>query len=264
MKKRIISAIIALIIVVPLIIMGGVAFNIGVYIIAMLALKEFFDVRKKQMPIFIQLIAYIFMTLLILLNTNSNTANFIIDYRILIALFMTLLIPTVLYHDKEKYNANDAFYLIGGILFLGISMSLFITVRNISLNIFIFLLLISMINDIFAYTSGTLIGKHKLLTDISPKKTWEGMIIGTLMSVFISALFYHTIIDPIFSKEKLLIICTFLSILGVFGDLIFSAIKRYYDKKDFGNIMPGHGGILDRLDSLIFVILGYMFFITMF
>ena len=55
----------------------------------------------------------------------------------------------------------------------------------------------------------------------------------------------------------------FLSILGQYGDLVFSAIKRYYGKKDFSNIMPGHGGILDRFDSIIFVILGFMFFITL-
>ena len=60
----------------------------------------------------------------------------------------------------------------------------------------------------------------------------------------------------------IILMTMFLSILGQFGDLFFSAIKRYYGKKDFSNIMPGHGGILDRLDSIIFVILGFMFFIT--
>ena len=68
------------------------------------------------------------------------------------------------------------------------------------------------------------------------------------------------------SKTSLIIVILmslFLSILGQYGDLVFSAIKRYYGKKDFSNIMPGHGGILDRFDSIIFVILGFMFFITL-
>ena len=81
------------------------------------------------------------------------------------------------------------------------------------------------------------------------------------MGVFIGAMFHHTVIDPTFSKIEILAICTFLSLLGQYGDLVFSAIKRYFGKKDFSNLMPGHGGILDRLDSIIFVLLGFMFFI---
>ena len=264
MKKRVISALIALAIIIPLIIDGGLIFNLGVYIISILALKEFLDIKatKKQMPIFIQLIAYIFITILIAFNSKDILNVFTLDYRILSALFMTFLIPTVFYHERSKYSINDAFYLIGGLLFLGISMSLLILVRSISLNLLVFLLLIPMITDIFAYITGMLIGKHKLLKEISPKKTIEGMIGGTLMSVFVSAMFYHTMIDPLFSKIQLLAICTFLSILGQYGDLVFSAIKRYFGKKDFSHLLPGHGGILDRLDSIIFVLLGFMFFMT--
>ncbi len=264
MKKRIISAIIALAIVIPLIAVGGVAFNIGVYIISLVALKELLDTKasKKQIPIFIQLIAYIFMTIILISNSKDISNVFTLDYRILAALFMAFLIPTVFYHERSKYSINDAFFLIGSLLFLGISMSLLILVRSINLNLLIFLLLIPMATDIFAYVTGMLIGKHKLLEEISPKKTIEGMVGGTLMGVFIGAMFHHTVIDPTFSKIEILLICTFLSLLGQYGDLVFSAIKRYFGKKDFSNLMPGHGGILDRLDSIIFVLLGFMFFIN--
>ena len=264
MKKRIISAIIALAIVIPLIVVGGVAFNIGVYIISLVALKELLDTKasKKQIPIFIQLIAYIFMTIILIPNSKDISNVFTLDYRILAALFMAFLIPTVFYHERSKYSINDAFFLIGSLLFLGISMSLLILVRSINLNLLIFLLLIPMATDIFAYVTGMLIGKHKLLEEISPKKTIEGMVGGTLMGVFIGAMFHHSVIDPTFSKIEILLICTFLSLLGQYGDLVFSAIKRYFGKKDFSNLMPGHGGILDRLDSIIFVLLGFMFFIN--
>ena len=264
MKKRIISAIIALAIVIPLIVVGGVAFNIGVYIISLVALKELLDTKasKKQIPIFIQLIAYIFMTIILISNSKDISNVFTLDYRILAALFMAFLIPTVFYHERSKYSINDAFFLIGSLLFLGISMSLLILVRSLNLNLLIFLLLIPMATDIFAYVTGMLIGKHKLLEEISPKKTIEGMVGGTLMGVFIGAMFHHTVIDPTFSKIEILLICTFLSLLGQYGDLVFSAIKRYFSKKDFSNLMPGHGGILDRLDSIIFVLLGFMFFIN--
>ena len=264
MKTRIISAIGALAIIIPLIAIGGTAFNIGVYIISLIALKEFLDTKssKKQLPIFIQLIAYIFITVILIANSKDISNVFTLDYRILSALFMTFLIPTVFYHERSKYSINDAFFLIGALLFLGVSMSLLILVRSIDINLLIFLLLIPMATDIFAYLTGMLIGKHKLLEEISPKKTVEGMIGGTIMGVFISAMFHHTVIDPMFPKIEILAICTFLSLLGQYGDLVFSAIKRYFGKKDFSNLIPGHGGILDRLDSIIFVLLGFMFFIT--
>ena len=264
MKTRIISAVIALAIIIPLILNGGAIFNLGVYVISILALKEFLDIKstKKQIPIFIQLIAYIFITILIAFNSKDLSNVFTLDYRILAALFMAFLIPTVFYHERSKYSINDAFYLIGGLLFLGISMSLLILVRSLDLNLLIFLLLIPMVTDIFAYITGMLIGKNKLLEEISPKKTVEGMVGGTIMGVFISAMFYHTVIDPTFSKVELVAICTFLSLLGQYGDLVFSAIKRYFGKKDFSNLIPGHGGILDRLDSIVFVLLGFMYFIT--
>ena len=119
MKTRLISAIIALAIIIPLILNGGAIFNLGVYVISILALKEFLDIKstKKQIPIFIQLIAYIFITILIAFNSKDLSNVFTLDYRILAALFMAFLIPTVFYHERSKYSINDAFYLIGGLLF---------------------------------------------------------------------------------------------------------------------------------------------------
>ncbi len=264
MTKRIVSAIVALAIFVPIIIYGGIVFNIAVYLISMLGLKEFIDAKnaKKPVPFFINVIAYIFMTLIVLVDVNALSTMYSLDYRVLAALFIAFLLPAVLYHDAKKYNVTDAFYMIGGVLFLGISMALLIMVRNIDLNLFVFLFTITITTDIFAYVSGMLIGKHKLLTEISPNKTWEGLIIGTIMGVFVSSTFYYTCIDPSASLIGVVSFCAFLSLLGQFGDLIFSAIKRYFGIKDFSNIMPGHGGVLDRLDSIIFVLLGFTFFIT--
>ena len=82
---------------------------------------------------------------------------------------------------------------------------------------------------------------------------------GTVLPVYL----YVTIINPEVSFIMITIVTLFLSILGQLGDLVFSAIKRYYNIKDFSNIMPGHGGILDRLDSIIFVMLGYMLFVSL-
>ncbi len=264
MKTRIISAIVALVILIPIILKGGALFNITAYIIGLIALKEFIDIKskKKEVPFLISIIAYILMSLIILVDVSSLSIVYSLDYRVIAALFLSFLLPVVLYHNQKKYSINDAFYMIGGVLFLGISLALLIMLRHLDLKLFIFLFTITITTDIFAYLAGSLIGKHKLLEEISPNKTWEGLIVGTIMGVFVSAMFYHTCINPELSKTLLLIACTFLSLLGQLGDLTFSAIKRYFKEKDFGNIMPGHGGILDRLDSIIFVILGFTFFIN--
>ena len=261
MKKRIISAIIMLMIAIPLIILGKKAFILGIAVIGLMSFYEIIKLNKY--PKIVKILSFISYMIIIFNNYESNflTNNF--DFKLLALAILLTLIPVIKYQPSNEYTTSDAFGLTSFLLLVGLGLNFLLSTRNYSLSYFILLILIPIFTDTFAYFGGMLIGKHKV-TKLSPKKTWEGMIIGTLMSVFIGALFYHTIIDPMFSKEKLLIICTFLSILGVFGDLTFSAIKRYYDKKDFGNIMPGHGGILDRLDSLIFVILGYMFFITMF
>ena len=126
----------------------------------------------------------------------------------------------------------------------------------------IFLFSITIITDTFAYFGGMLIGKNKLLEVISPKKTWEGTIIGSLVGTFVCTVFYLTLIDIEASIFEVTIVVLFLSLIGQFGDLFFSAIKRKYGVKDFSNIMPGHGGVLDRLDSIIFVMLAFTFFLN--
>lgn len=264
MKQRIISAIVALMILVPIIILGGNIFIGAVYIIALLGLKEFMDIKetKKSIPLFIKIMNVIFFTVIILSSLGGNLLTLAIDYRLISGLFLAFLLPTVLYHDRSKYSINDAFYLIGGVFFLALSMVLLINVRNFSLYTLIYLILITTITDTFAYITGLLIGKHKLLESISPKKTWEGTIGGTIFGTFVSTMFYITVINPNINLFLIIGISLFLSLIGQFGDLAFSAIKRYYGKKDFSNIMPGHGGVLDRLDSIIFVLLGFMFFVT--
>lgn len=264
MKKRLPSAIIALALLIPIFLQGGIIYYLAIYILSLIGLYEFLKVKstKKELPAFIDFISYIVMTLLVLGNTSSKEIIYMVDFRVIAGLFLVFLMPTVLYHDKKKYSINDAFYLIGGIFFLGTSFSLLIILRNINLSLIIYLFLITIMTDTYAYITGMLIGKHKLLESISPNKTWEGMIGGTIFGLLISATFYHVVYDPTLSLNIVVLMTLFLSILGQFGDLCFSGIKRYFGVKDFSNVMPGHGGILDRLDSIIFVIIGYMFFIT--
>lgn len=264
MKKRVISAFVMLLICIPIFVIGGTLYNIGISLLSVFALTEFLSIKetKKNLPLFIKMISYAFLLLFIVKGIDNPIKTFTIDFRIIGGLFMSFLVPTILYHDRDKYSINDAFYMIGGVFFLSLPMILLIKVREYNILIMLYLLLVTIMTDTFAYFVGTLIGRTKLLEDISPKKTWEGTIGGTLFGTFIGTMFYITVINSSISLLKVVTITCFLSILGQFGDLVFSAIKRYYGKKDFSNLIPGHGGILDRIDSIIFIIFGFMFFIS--
>ena len=128
--------------------------------------------------------------------------------------------------------------------------------------ILLFLFSITIITDTYAYFIGSLVGRHKLLEVISPNKTWEGSVGGSIVGVMVSSAWYMYKVGNI-SILKIVMITCILSIIGQFGDLIFSKIKRENEIKDFSNIIIGHGGILDRFDSLLFIVLGYLLFFGM-
>ena len=116
--------------------------------------------------------------------------------------------------------------------------------------------------DTFAMLIGCLIGKHKLIPKVSPKKSVEGSIAGSILGTAIASIYYYNVITSNINIIALIIMTLFLSILGQLGDLFFSKMKRENNIKDFSNIMPGHGGILDRFDSMTFVIYGYIIIIN--
>lgn len=265
MKKRIISAVVMVLIFIPIFIIGGTVFNISFYILTLLGLREFMNVREKEkkFPDFIRLISYILISFLYFINTYNNGMNFAIDYRLIAGLSLALLLPVILYHDEKVYNVRDAFYLLGGVFFLGFSMSLFYMYRNFGLSTLIFLFLVTVITDSYAFFTGKLVGKTKLLEEISPNKTWEGTIGGSLAATFVCTVYYLTVINPESNVFVVSLIVLLLSFIGQLGDLFFSAIKRRFKVKDFSNLIPGHGGILDRFDSIIFVMLTFTFFLEL-
>ena len=265
MKQRVISAIVVFLIFIPIFIIGGIVFDIAFYILTLLGLREFMKVREKEKkyPDFIRLIAYLLISLLYFSTVIKGNLEISLDYRVISGLLLTLLTPVILYHNEKVYSVKDAFYLLGGVFFLGFSMSLFHLYRSMGLDLIIYLFLITIITDSYAYFTGRLIGKNKLLEEISPKKTWEGTIGGSLVGTFVCTVYYVTVINPNISIYEITLITFFLTIVGQFGDLLFSAIKRNFKVKDFSNIMPGHGGVLDRLDSIIFVMLTFTFFLKL-
>jgi len=112
--------------------------------------------------------------------------------------------------------------------------------------------------DTFAMLIGCLIGKHKLIPDVSPKKSVEGSIAGSLVATIIASIYYYNVVTSGINLIVLIVMTLILSVLGQLGDLFFSKIKRENEIKDFSNLMPGHGGILDRFDSMTFIVFGYI------
>jgi phosphatidate cytidylyltransferase len=139
-----------------------------------------------------------------------------------------------------------------GIFYVGFSFSHFTLLLTFSegQHLLILLTVITVFSDSFAYYIGMFLGKHKLAPAISPGKTIEGLL-GGLIGSIIGAVLVSTWFFPDFSLVQMVILTIFLSLIGVMGDLTESMIKRTMGVKDSGNILPGHGGVLDRLDSLM-------------
>ena len=256
MKVRLISAAVALLILIPLLFVGGIPFAIVIGIIAVLGYKEIIDLKKhhNEIPNVVKVLGLLCLLYIVLGEYDINSLDTINYAKILLPLIL-LLIPTVFYKNN-KYSTKDALYLVGSIFLLGVFLNLILTIRVINFDLLIYLLAIPILTDTFAYMIGMLIGKHKMCPTISPKKSWEGAIGGLIGGSAIALIIYTNIVGDF--SIKLLLVTIILSIVGQIGDLVYSKIKRENDIKDFSNLMPGHGGILDRIDSLTFVILTYM------
>lgn len=139
------------------------------------------------------------------------------------------------YFPKENYDENHGLFLI------------------------LFAMFCAWMTDVFAYFVGSFLGKHKLCPNISPKKTVEGAVGGVIGCVVATVILYAVFTNLIFETQTnnylgIVLMTIFLSIISMCGDLTASVIKRNFDIKDFGKLIPGHGGIIDRFDSLIFVL----------
>lgn len=264
MKKKIISSIILLVIFIPLLITGGLPFAILMSILSVLASYELLKTRRKfrTIPFAIELYSYILVAFFTLNNFNQSNIFYMIDYRLMAFLIIVNLIPLVLVNNKDKYNLTDALFLIGSTLFIGLTFNLLVLIRGYDIKYIIYLFLITTMTDTFAFITGKYIGKNKLCPKISPNKTWEGFIGGTLMGTFVATMYYISVFNNPYGTLVVIFLTMLLSLLGQLGDLVFSFIKREFGKKDFSNIIPGHGGILDRLDSIIFVTLGFLLLIS--
>lgn len=254
MKQRIITAVIAAALFIPVVILGGMPFTLLVYALAAVGLFEI--LRMKGLSIF-SIHGFITLFALFMLMMPHKWARQLIETtgysQIELALISVLLLLTYTVLVKNRYTFEDAAFSIMGALYVGIGFFYFIETRAVGIQFVIFALLIVWTTDSGAYFTGKKFGKRKLWPDISPNKTIEGFV-GGIAYAIVAALIFQWL-SPISSSYFLVIVVTIVvSVFGQIGDLVESALKRHYNVKDSGNILPGHGGILDRFDSLLFVL----------
>lgn len=250
MKTRIISAIVMVIICVPPLILGGILIKLLASFIAIAGCYEFCTIRKKRFNILL----YIMMLLYILTINVFATRQVGLTLIFVIVLFFA----AILYEDISLDDVSSVF-LMGVII--AFAMNSVIRIYNLDngSQVMIYILIATFGCDIMALFTGMLFGKHPLNKRVSPKKTVEGAIGGWLFGALFSFVFAYFVMG---SSHLIFYSLTSLTlpIVAQIGDLSFSLIKRNYGVKDFGSMIPGHGGILDRVDSLLFCLI---FFISM-
>ncbi len=256
MKQRVISAVIALLVCTPIVLIGGTVFYLGAGLIGIIGFYELYKCKGRNLPISIKIISIVLFCLF-MLDSVGNNIVININEKLLLSILL-LMLPIVYYNKSKKYNIEDALFMLGSIIFLGVSFNKLLLIREESIYTFLYLLIITIMTDTFAYFTGRLIGKNKMCESVSPNKTWEGFVGGLIFGVLTSSVFFISAFDYE-NVFKIILISIILSIIGQIGDLVFSSIKRHFKIKDFGNIMPGHGGVLDRLDSLLFVLIAFSF-----
>ncbi len=260
MKTRTLTAAAILLFTLPFVFLSHtVLYPIIVALLSFIAAYEVlkcFSLEKKILPSVAAYLISAGLPVLAYVLKNDLTVFFISMALSLFAFMIYYFVLAVFCHCQYKYTELSGVFVM--MLYVVVSFSAMSLIRNIEgvgFALFMLIFVVAWFTDVFAYLTGFLIGKHKLAPVISPKKTVEGAIGGVVFSTgccFLFALIV-TLIDTNLSVNyvSLAIFAPILSIASQIGDLFASAVKRERGIKDYGYLLPGHGGILDRFDSII-------------
>lgn len=257
MAKRIISAFVGLIILgVILAFFNTIIFNIAIAIISVIATYELLLATKYFSNKPVAIVSLLFVATVPFLQTKFLTNNIsAIIFAFIVALFLIM----IFFSEDVKIEQVGLVFMVSTLI--PFSLSALILIRDASPEHALFLLLLTMagawIGDTGAFFVGSFLGKNKLAPKISPNKTIEGLVGGVVSSsafFVLMGIVYKNIDNSItINLASLAVLGGICTLFGVMGDLSASIVKRQCNIKDFGSIMPGHGGVLDRFDSLLFV-----------
>lgn len=252
-KERAISSVVLVIIAVLVFWLGPIATGIVFCLVALKGLNELLRVYHLERSGF-GILAYgmtICYYAMFMLGFETYALPLIILYLLLVLSIYVFTFP--------KYKDADMMAAFLSFLYVSVMLSYVYQIRAIepSGGVLVYLIFVSSwINDVCAYLAGVTLGKHKMTPKLSPKKSVEGFIGGILGAGIVGGIFgavYPILVHPM---EHSVLIFALVGAVGavpaVIGDLTASAIKRNHDVKDYGHLIPGHGGIMDRFDSVIF------------
>lgn len=250
MFKRIATAVIALLLFLPLIWFGSWPLELLMAVLAILAQMEFIQMKKMKLTSFPAVISSLGVGALIF----SQRLTFIFGGQVLIKLISLTALSLLIYAlNKPEFKISQITSIVYLMTYIGIGFYSFVQLRETSLTFLVLMLLIIWTTDSGAYLVGRKIGKRKLAPSVSPNKTVEGAVGGTVVAGIVSAVYLAFF--PLYASYILTLpFMIGLSVIGQLGDLIESKLKREYKIKDSSNLLPGHGGILDRFDSMLLVL----------
>jgi len=275
MKKRIITALLIVAVSAPLIILGGWFNVLFASFICFAGVTEICRAGGKgknwspvvYVAIYLSTAAILYWNFI--LAYVNNEAAFLtipspysirVNFWVIIAVLICFLMLEVVSHN---FSIIDVFYCFSTIIIISIGCQGIIYIREVlGLRACLYLIVITCGCDSAAHIFGSRFGHKKLAPIISPSKTWEGAIAGCIFATIVGTTIF--IAFPFIKEDGTtlffsgLVLSIILSIGAVFGDLVFSSIKRQSNIKDFSNALPGHGGILDRVDSLLFNVLVFL------
>lgn len=300
MKKRILTGLVMAAILLPILFVPALIdlFEIILIILMLVASFEVLNMYsvEKKLPIFVKILCVILTFGLFCSIVNNfwvcrNTLiysvldflDFQLDLFLMIAIILISLMACMI--AISNFDAGDLGKCLTQILYIGITFGSFMVLRAYGVRFIVYLLIITISTDIFALVFGLNFGKHKMAPKISPKKSWEGAIGGTCVALIIGFCFlffypnfahiFHSegnivFFEKVFDHEKMtnaglivfmIVLTICMSICSQIGDLVASKLKRTYGIKDFSNVFPGHGGVLDRFDSALFTSVIFLLFL---
>ncbi|MGM8364104.1 phosphatidate cytidylyltransferase [Virgibacillus sp. W0181] len=253
MKQRIWTAIAGLVVVFPILLIGSWPFILFTYVLATIALVELIKAYPKKSHLVVPTCLAILFLWFMLLPDKDGLILFADELSPKLIVLFVLLLLTYTVLSKNKFTFADAGFILIVVAYISFGFYFITVARIMGLNYLLFILFSIWATDSGAYFFGRALGKRKLWPAISPNKTVAGAIGGIILTVLTAVVFQFVHPFPI-NMMGIIAVAIIISIVGQMGDLVASACKRHYQIKDFGHILPGHGGILDRLDSLLFVL----------
>ncbi len=252
--KRIITGLVALPFLIYLIIKGGTAFGVLVLCAGLLALWEYLKIvcTPPSRPV-VSTLSILAMVMAALIIWASFNARFDVIVLILTADLLLAGITALATYPRDKAVFDAVVKQVAGLLYVPLLLGHVLMLRNGTDGMIWVFLLIGLVfsNDIGAFYAGTFFGKHKLCPAVSPGKTIEGSL-GGLAACFTVGIVIRFFFLPGLPWGLFLLSVLCIGIAGPVGDLFESVIKRGGNIKDSGNLLPGHGGLLDRIDALLF------------